>query len=248
MLVIPAIDIRGGRCVQLVQGDYDRERVFGDDPLAVAARWQAAGARRIHIVDLEGARDGVGSQHGVIGSIARHVDIPIQVGGGIRSVDDARSLLESGVDRVILGTAAIKEPDLISRLIDKFGAASIVLGIDARAGYVATDGWRETSSISALDLLSDMRGRGVERVVYTDIERDGMLTSPNFEATAGIAASGVAVIASGGVARREDLARLAAIDGVEAAIVGTAMYTGDIDLGPDEWDWSAGARTEGSAP
>lgn len=247
MEVIPAIDLRGGRCVRLVQGDYDREVVFDEDPMAVAARWQDSGARRIHLVDLEGARDGVASQHGIITAIAKHVDVPVQVGGGIRAFEDARSLLDAGIDRVILGTAAIKAPDLISQLIDTFGSSRIVVGIDARAGFVATDGWRETSSVSALDLIASMQDRGVERVVYTDIERDGTLTSPNFGEIARVGGTGVAVVASGGVARKEDLETLAGIDGVESVIVGTALYTGDIVLEAHDWTWSTSGRDEGSA-
>lgn len=248
MDVIPAIDLRGGRCVRLLQGDFDRETVFDDDPLAVAMRWQQAGARRIHIVDLDGARDGVASQRGIIGAIAQLVDVPLQVGGGIRSVQDARELLAGGVDRVIVGTAAVKNPELVSRLIEAFGAASIVVGVDARNGLVATDGWRETSSTPALDLVAEMRAIGVERIAYTDIDRDGTLTSPNIEAVSAIAGTGVNVIASGGVARREDLDRLARIAGVESVIVGRALYTGDIVLERQDWDWSSSARSEGSAP
>lgn len=248
MEVIPAIDLRGGRCVRLLQGDYERETVFDDDPLAVAQRWQQSGARRIHVVDLDGARDGVAGQRVVIGAIARAVDVPVQVGGGVRRVEDAAELLEAGVQRVIVGTAAVKEPDLVTRLIERFGAAAIVVGIDARNGLVATDGWRETSATSALDLIREMQARGVERIVYTDIERDGTLTSPNFAATAEVAAGGPRVIASGGVARRSDLDRLAGIQGVEGVIVGRALYTGDVVLGAQEWEWSSSVRSEGSAP
>ncbi len=237
MQVIPAIDLRGGRCVRLVQGDYDRETIFDDDPVAVARRWQATGAERIHIVDLDGARSGVASQRDVIAAIAAGVDVPLQVGGGIRRAEDASALLNAGVERVILGTAAIKNPELVSTLMNMYDAASIVVGIDARSGLVATDGWRETSETSALDLIADMRARGVERIVYTDIERDGTLSSPNFEELARVAATGVAIIASGGVAKREHLSRLTEIAGVESVIVGRALYTGDIELGPGEWEW-----------
>ncbi|CAN5753297.1 1-(5-phosphoribosyl)-5-[(5-phosphoribosylamino)methylideneamino]imidazole-4-carboxamide isomerase [soil metagenome] len=248
MQVIPAIDLRGGRCVRLLQGDFDRETVFDDDPVAVAARWQEAGAGRIHIVDLDGARDGVASQRAIIGSIARSVDVPLQVGGGIRSLADARELLDGGVERVIVGTAAIKDPDLVSQLIDECGADAILVGIDARSGLVATDGWTETSATTALDLISGMRSRGVERIVYTDIDRDGTLTSPNFDEIGRVAETGVAIVASGGVACRADLERLASIDGVESVIVGRALYTGDVILGHSEWEWNTSARSEGSAP
>lgn len=237
MQVIPAIDMRGGRCVRLIQGDYDRETVFDDDPVAVAKRWGDAGASRIHIVDLDGARSGVASQRDVIGTIASSVDVPLQVGGGIRSVDDARALLEAGIDRVIVGTAAIKEPELVSNLIRQFGSQAVIVGIDARGGLVATDGWRETSDTAALDLVREMAERGVERIVYTDIERDGTLSSPNFDEVRRVAAAGVSIIASGGVARRAHLDRLASIEGVESVIVGRALYTGDVVIEQGEWDW-----------
>jgi phosphoribosylformimino-5-aminoimidazole carboxamide ribotide isomerase len=243
MQVIPAIDLRAGRCVRLVQGDYDRETIFDEDPIAVALRWQSAGARRIHVVDLDGARSGNAAQHDLVIAIAEACKVPIQVGGGIRSFDDAGVLLEAGIDRVILGTAAVKDPELISTLITTFGAASVVAGIDARAGHVATDGWIETSAVPALELIDDMRARGIERVVYTDIERDGTLTEPNYAELARVAASGVRVIASGGVALPEHLDRIAEIDGVESVIVGRALYSGEIALERDEWDW----RVDGSA-
>lgn len=243
MQVIPAIDLRAGRCVRLIQGDYERETVFDEDPLAVALRWHKEGAQRIHVVDLDGAKSGVASQRDLITAIARASDVPIQVGGGIRSMSDAGALLDSGVDRVILGTAAVKDPDLVSALIASFGAAAIVVGIDAREGLVATDGWLETSATPALDLVTAMRTRGVERVVYTDIDRDGTLTSPNYAEVARVAATGIKVVASGGVARREHLDRLAGIDGVESVIVGRALYSGDIALAQDEWEWSMDGDT-----
>jgi phosphoribosylformimino-5-aminoimidazole carboxamide ribotide isomerase len=245
MLVIPAIDLRGGRCVRLVQGDYDRETVFDDDPVAVARRWQASGARLIHVVDLDGARSGVPSQRGIIAEIAGAVDVPVQVGGGVRKPEDVAELIERGVERVIVGTAAVRAPELVGELTGRFGAGRILVGIDARGGLVATDGWRETSDVAALDLIETMRANGVERIVYTDIERDGTLTSPNFEAIAEVASAGVAVIASGGVARREDLERLASIPGVEAAIVGRALYSGALTLDESDWIWTATETARG---
>lgn len=246
MQVIPAIDIRGGRCVRLVQGDYERETVFDDDPVAVARRWEAAGAGRIHIVDLDGARSGVGENRTLIGQIASAVEIPLQVGGGIRTAEDAAIVLSAGVERVIVGTAAIKAPALVDRLIEEHGPERIVVGIDARAGMVATDGWRETSTTTALDLVDDMQSRGVERVVYTDIERDGTFSAPNFHETARVAESGIAVIASGGVGARQHIEHLAGIAGVEAVIVGSALYTGAVTLGPGEWDWPSPPHAEGN--
>jgi phosphoribosylformimino-5-aminoimidazole carboxamide ribotide isomerase len=245
MLVIPAIDLRGGRCVRLYQGDYNRETVFDDDPVAVARRWQASGARLIHIVDLDGARTGVQSQREIIAEIARAVDVPVQVGGGVRTAGDVADLLERGVERVIIGTAAVKERELVAKLIARFGAGRIIVGIDARGGLVATDGWRETSVVAALDLIAAVRASGAERIVYTDIERDGTLTSPNFEAIADVAGTGAAVIASGGVARREHLDRLASIAGVEAVIVGRALYSGDLVLDGHEWVWASTEASRG---
>ena len=246
MLVIPAIDMRGGRCVRLVQGDYDRETVFDEDPVAVARRWQASGARHIHVVDLDGARSGLPSQHAIISELAAAIDVPVQVGGGIRTVEDAGALLERGVARVIIGTAAVKRPELVTKLIERFGATKVIIGIDALGGLAATDGWRETSEVAAVDLVREMGERGVERIVYTDIERDGTLTSPNFEALAGVVGIGPAVIASGGVARREHLERLAGIAGVEAVIVGRALYSGDLTLGEDDWIWPSTEITRGA--
>lgn len=236
MIVIPAIDLRGGRCVRLVQGDYDRETVFDDDPVAVARRWQAAGATWLHVVDLDGARDGLPRQRDTIAAIVEALGIPVQVGGGIRSAGHAAALLESGVQRIIIGTAAVTDPELVRELLAEWGASRIVIGIDARDGMVATQGWLETSSVQAHDLIVQMAEMGVERVVYTDIERDGMLSSPNFEAMAAATGLGVEIIASGGVSSVDDLRRLATIPGVEAVIVGRALYTGDVVLQPGDWD------------
>lgn len=238
MIVIPAIDLRGGRCVRLIQGDYNRETVFNDDPVEVARRWRDAGALRLHVVDLDGARDGVPRQRDTIAAIARELDIPVQVGGGVRSRRHAEDLFDVGVERVILGTAAVMNPELVIELIEAHGPQPVIVGVDARDGQVATQGWLKTSTLGALDLMRTMREHGVERAVYTDIGRDGTLTSPNFEAIAEAAALGIAVIASGGVCSRADLDTLAAIAGVEAAIVGKALYTGDVVLGSGEWTFA----------
>jgi phosphoribosylformimino-5-aminoimidazole carboxamide ribotide isomerase len=235
VIVIPAIDLRGGRCVRLLQGDYARETVFADDPLPVAQRWQAAGARALHVVDLDGARDGVPAQRDIISAIVAALSIPVQVGGGIRTAAHAAALLDGGVQRIVLGTAAIETPELVDALLAIYGPERIVVGVDARAGLVATRGWTATSSVQAETLVDDMRARGVRRIVYTDIERDGMLVAPNVAAIARIAQRGVAVIASGGIARQRHLAQLASIPGVEAAIVGRALYTGDIVLTGADW-------------
>lgn len=235
MIVVPAIDLRGGRCVRLLRGDYQQETVFSDDPLSVARGWQDAGARMLHVVDLDGALDGVPAQRYIIATIVEALDIPVQVGGGIRTREHALALLDAGVRRIVLGTAAIELPELVDELLGAVDPERIVVGVDARGGLVATRGWTETSTVLAEDLIADMRERGVRRVVYTDIDRDGTLESPNYESIARIGELGVAVVASGGVARREHLERLAAIPGVDEAIVGRALYTGDVSLQGPEW-------------
>ncbi|HYI16007.1 MAG TPA: 1-(5-phosphoribosyl)-5-[(5-phosphoribosylamino)methylideneamino]imidazole-4-carboxamide isomerase [Thermomicrobiales bacterium] len=235
LTIIPAIDLRGGRCVRLVQGDYDRETVFSDDPVEVARGWQAAGARMLHVVDLDGARDGVPAQRDVIRAIVAALDIPVQVGGGVRSVEHGTALFDAGVQRVVIGTAAIEQPELVDRLLAAYGPERVIIGVDARNGLVATRGWTETSDITAEALIAGMRERGIQRVVYTDIDRDGTLVSPNFDAIARIGTLGVAVVASGGVATRDHLQLLATIPGVDEAIVGRALYTGDVVLTGDEW-------------
>lgn len=235
MLVLPAIDLRGGLCVRLYQGDYNQETVFSDDPVSVAHSWQAAGAQMLHVVDLDGARDGLPVQRETIRDIVAALDIPVQVGGGIRTRDHALALLNDGVARIVLGTAAIEHPELVTALLAEAGPERIIVGVDARDGMVATRGWMTTSAVAAESLVSDMIARGVRRVVYTDISRDGTLDAPNIEASARIAALGVGVIASGGVSRREHLIALAATPGIEAAIVGRALYTEYLQLATDEW-------------
>ncbi|MFW6074880.1 MAG: 1-(5-phosphoribosyl)-5-[(5-phosphoribosylamino)methylideneamino]imidazole-4-carboxamide isomerase [Chloroflexota bacterium] len=246
MLVIPAIDIRGGKCVRLLRGDYDQETVYDDNPVAVARRWRDAGAQMIHIVDLDGARDGAPTQRDTIAEIVKAIDVPVQVGGGIRSGEHARFLIDLGVARIVVGTAAVEHPTLVHQLLEAHSAQQIVVGIDARNGYVATHGWLDTSSVLAVDLAREMMANGVRRFVYTDIDRDGTLTSPNFEAIRTLTAGGIPVIASGGVATLDHLRELAGIPGVEATIVGRALYTGDVMLHSDQWIVEgASAATEG---
>ena len=231
MEVIPAIDLRGGRCVRLYQGDYDRETVFSDDPMEVARRWVGLGARRLHVIDLDGAKSGEQPNAEAAYRIAGEAGVPVQLGGGIRSVESARQAIERGIDRVLLGTAAIEEPDLLRKLVDELGPERVVVTVDARDGKVALKGWTETSEVVAEQLIRDMRVAGVSRYLYTDISRDGTLTEPNFDALDGLTTiSGVKIIAAGGVSSVEHLLRLSEI-GVESAVVGTAIYTGDIDLG-----------------
>ena len=238
MIVIPAIDLRGGRCVRLMQGDFARETVYGDDPVQMALRWQAAGATMLHVVDLDGAKAGYPAQAAIVSAIARALTIPTELGGGLRSLDHLAAAFAGGVARAVLGTAAIEDRDLLTAALDRWGAERIVLGLDAREGMVATRGWIETTAVRATELARELAALGVRHVVYTDIGRDGTLHEPNYAALRELAeASGLAVIASGGVARREQLAALAAVPGVEAAIVGRALYTGDVALGPGEWEY-----------
>ena len=230
MEVIPAIDLKGGRCVRLVQGDFQRETVFSADPLAVAMDWQDQGAPRLHLVDLDGAAAGTPANLPVIAAIAAKLSIPVQVGGGLRDRDTADRLIDSGVQRVVIGTAAIENPDLVANLCRDYGGDRVIVAVDAREGRVAIKGWTESSQVTALDLARRMADLGVPRLLYTDIARDGTLTSPNFAATAELAAqTGLAVQASGGVSTLEHIKELAQT-GVEGAIVGTALYRGTLDL------------------
>ena len=230
MELIPAIDLRDGRCVRLVQGDFDRATVYGDDPPAIARRWQAAGASRIHVVDLDGAKEGGPRQLAVVGEIVRAVGVPTQLGGGMRSVEDIEAALAVGVDRVIVGTKAIEDPGFVDAALARFGER-VGIGIDARDGRVAVRGWVDVSDVDALGLARTVASRGVRTIVYTDISRDGMLIGPNIEAMRRMvqAVPGVAVIASGGVSSLNDVLALAKT-GAVGVIVGKAIYTGNVDL------------------
>jgi phosphoribosylformimino-5-aminoimidazole carboxamide ribotide isomerase len=229
MEIIPAIDIKDGRCVRLYQGDYDRVTVFDKDPIAVAQRWAELGARRLHVVDLDGAKAGRPLNAQIVFGIVRAVGIPVELGGGLRDQTSVDAALNLGVDRAILGTAAICQPELITNLVTQYGGR-IAVGVDARHGWVAAHGWLETSQIQAIDLVRRMGQIGVQHVIYTDIIRDGTLRGPNFQALAELVAlGGPSVIASGGVGSIDDLLRLARL-GAAGAIVGQALYTGAIDL------------------
>lgn len=229
MLVIPSIDIRGGKCVRLTQGDYARETIYDDDPVAVARRWQDEGASLIHVVDLDGAKAGAPVNLDVVERVVSGVDVPVQLGGGLRQWEDIARALGAGVARVVLGTAALEDRDLLQKAIAELGER-LVVGIDARDGKVATRGWRETSTVTATELARDVEGLGVQRLVFTDIARDGTLSEPNYASlSAMMGAVRIPVIASGGVARLEHIGRLAAL-GVEGAIVGRALYTGNLRL------------------
>jgi phosphoribosylformimino-5-aminoimidazole carboxamide ribotide isomerase len=229
MEIIPAIDLRNGKCVRLYQGDYEKETVFSDDPVSVALRWQSEGAKRLHLVDLDGAARGELCNLDAIEKIATAVEIPVQVGGGVRSLETIEQLLELGVGRAILGTVAVEDPGLAEEACQRFGD-QIIIGIDARDGRVATRGWLQQSKVTAGELAARMVGLGARRFIYTDISRDGTLTSPNFEAVAEFLSQvSVPVIAAGGISSVEHLPRLAAL-GAEGAIVGRAIYTGDVKL------------------
>lgn len=229
MEVIPAIDLKGGKCVRLYQGDYRQETVFSDDPLGMALHWSSSGASRLHLIDLDGAAKGEPRHWLVIAEIAKAINIPVQVGGGIRRMETIERLLGSGVDRVILGTAAIEDPELIKEACHRFGEA-IVVGVDARDGYVATHGWKRKTRFTAIELIQGMTLLGTKRFIYTDISRDGTLSQPNFEVIAElISTTKLPIIASGGIASISHLVRLKQL-GAEGAIIGRALYTGDIRL------------------
>ncbi|MFD1957054.1 1-(5-phosphoribosyl)-5-[(5-phosphoribosylamino)methylideneamino]imidazole-4-carboxamide isomerase [Paenibacillus thailandensis] len=230
--IYPAIDIRGGKAVRLIQGDYNQETVYNDSPVAAARDWEAAGAAWIHLVDLDGAKEGRPVNAELIGDIARTVNVPVQVGGGLRTMEDVEKLADLGVSRVILGTAAIEDQEFVKRVLARYGD-KVAIGIDARDGYVATRGWLETSEVKAEELAVKLAAQGARTFIFTDISRDGMMKGPNTEAIVSLArVSGSHVIASGGVSVMDDLVKLAKhrADGVAGAIVGKALYTGSINL------------------
>ncbi len=229
MEIIPAIDLKDGACVRLYQGDFEQATVYGTDPAEMARRWVAQGATRLHLVDLDGARAGEPRNTAAVRAIVDAVAVPVQLGGGLRSEEAVTAALATGVQRVILGTAAVRDPVLVERCLARFGAA-IIVGVDARDGMVATAGWLDQEQVAVTDLVQRMAAAGVQRIIYTDISRDGTLTEPNVAATAALVQpGGPAIIASGGIARTEHLLRLRST-GVEGAIVGRALYTGAIDL------------------
>ncbi|OUL23476.1 1-(5-phosphoribosyl)-5-[(5-phosphoribosylamino)methylideneamino]imidazole-4-carboxamide isomerase [Nostoc sp. RF31YmG] len=232
MDVIPAIDLLEGRCVRLYQGDYERSQVFSENPADVAKQWVDQGAARLHVVDLDGAKAGKVVNLRAIEAIAQAVSVPIQVGGGLRDKASVKQVLNIGVQRAILGTIAVEQPQLVQQLCQEF-PEQIVIGIDARNGLVATRGWLETSEVLATQLAVQMQELGAAAIIYTDIHRDGTLAGPNLEALRELAATiSIPVIASGGVSSVTDLLSLLALEpqGVTSVIVGRALYTGDIDL------------------
>lgn len=224
MQLYPAIDMKGGKCVRLTQGLFDNVKVYGDNPCDMAKLWVSKGATFLHIVDLDGALAGYSVNESVIQDIVRSVDVPIQLGGGIRSREAVKYMLDLGVSRVIIGTKAAREPEFMGRLVEEFGAERIVAGVDAKDGMVAVEGWEKVSTLKAMELCRIMKGYGVRHVVYTDISRDGMLTGPNVAATRELTTeTEMDIIASGGVSSMEDLQALYD-QNIKGAIIGKALY------------------------
>ena len=230
MDIIPAVDVKDGKCVRLYQGDYDKETVFSTDPVSVAVGWQEMGAERIHVVDLDGASSGSQLNFQVIERMISCLTIPVQVGGGIRTESNVLTMMDIGVNRVVLGTIAVENKELVRSIVDRFGTESIIVGIDVRDDLVSIKGWKESTVVTSFDLMKDMYSIGVRRFVYTDISRDGTLMEPNFQSIKQIVnRSDANIIASGGVYSLGHIEQLAGL-GVEGVIIGKALYTGDINL------------------
>jgi phosphoribosylformimino-5-aminoimidazole carboxamide ribotide isomerase len=227
--IIPAIDLKAGQCVRLYQGDFGMSTVYSLDPLAVAINWQTEGAKRLHVVDLDGASSGKPRNYDLVGSIVQRLSIPVQVGGGIRELEVARQLMDIGVDRIVLGTTAIQNIDMVKYLCSEYDPNRIIVALDARNGFIAINGWKEETSISVRELIDQMLDVGVVRFLYTDILRDGTLTEPNFPAIMDLVSTKYHIVASGGISEIAHLGHLLRI-GVEGAVIGKALYTGGIDL------------------
>jgi len=232
MIIFPAIDLRGGKCVRLFKGDFSRETIFSDNPSAVAVKWEEMGAQYLHVVDLDGALQGETKNREAIRSILGAVHIPMELGGGLRSLESIERALTGGIQRVILGSAAVENPSLVQEACHRFGDR-IVVAIDARDGIVATQGWESSGNVSALDFAKQMADYGVKTVIYTDISRDGTLSGLNLEGAIELSkVSGLRVVASGGVRSLEDIRAVKAheTDGIEGVIVGQAIYSGRLGL------------------
>ena len=230
MRLYPAIDIKNGQCVRLRQGVFDDTTVYANEPYEVAKEFEADGAKFLHIVDLDGALRGTGANDAALKKIVENVSIPVEIGGGIRTMEDIEHRLSLGVSRVILGTKAVESPDFVKEAVAKFGADKIVVGIDAKDGKVAIKGWETISDADAVTLALSMKELGVKTIIYTDISKDGMLCGPNFAQTARmVEVTGMDIVASGGVSCMEDLIQLESI-GVEGAILGKAIYEKRVDL------------------
>ena len=230
MELIPAIDLIDGKCVRLYQGDYSKETVYSDDPVEVALRWESMGASRIHIVDLDGARSGNPDNLNVVKRIVRSVQVPVQMGGGVRSLDSARRIIDAGVQRVILGTVAVRDPEIVQSACAKLGSEAVVVAVDSKDGQVAVSGWTSGSDMKATELIASMMEAGVRTFLCTDISRDGTLSGPNYGLMRDLVkVAGNGVIAAGGIASVKHLRGLEDV-GVGGAVIGRALYTGDIDL------------------
>ena len=230
MDIIPAIDIRAGRCVRLLQGDYSKETIFADNPMEMAIKWEGEGAEYLHIIDLDGAKEGSAVNIEVISKICADSAARIQVGGGIRDYETAARYMEAGVSRVIMGTSAVDRTDELERILESLGAESLIVSVDARRGIVALDGWTRESRMTVETVVKNIEALGVERCMYTDILKDGTLSEPNYAAGESVVASTkMKIMAAGGIAALSQLKRMSTV-GVEATIVGRALYTGDIRL------------------
>ncbi|MBL4868988.1 MAG: 1-(5-phosphoribosyl)-5-[(5-phosphoribosylamino)methylideneamino]imidazole-4-carboxamide isomerase [Pseudomonadales bacterium] len=233
MLIIPAIDLKDGKCVRLRQGRMEESTVFSDDPVSMAAHWVEKGARRLHLVDLNGAFEGKPINGGIVKSIAAaHPNLPIQIGGGIRDIETIKTYIDAGVSYVIIGTKAVKEPDFVKQACDAF-PGHIIVGLDAKDGWVATDGWAEVSNVQVIDMAKQFEKAGVESIVYTDISRDGMMQGVNVEATVKLAeAVNIPIIASGGITNIDDVKALcdSGCKGIAGAITGRAIYEGTLEV------------------
>ena len=233
MLLIPAIDLKKGFCVRLLQGESDKETVYSNDPAAMAVKFEKTGAKRLHLVDLDGAFKGVGDNISSIRSILKNVSIPVQIGGGLRTEEDIDRMLALGVSAVIVGTMAVKHPDVLEKLLKKYTDEQIILGIDARNRKVSIEGWKESTEIQDVKFALRWKNSGIKRVVFTDISRDGMLSGPNLAALREMAEhTGLKIVASGGISSMDDLEQLKTLEpnGVDQAISGKAIYEGKIDL------------------
>jgi len=232
MLIIPAIDLIGGKCVRLLKGDYAAQTTYAEDPVGQALKFQEAGFRRLHIVDLEGAKDGLGRNREAIRKIVESVEIPIQVGGGIRASEDVEQLLGWGVCYLILGTVALKQPETVAGWVKRWGGEPLIVSLDLRGGRLQSEGWLEESPVSLEEMTSRLSAWGVSQVICTDIERDGTLDHPNYDTYSkllALLASGTTLIAAGGVCSIGQIEKLKHV-GVEAAIVGKAIYEGQVTL------------------
>ena len=232
MMIFPAIDLRGGHCVRLYKGDFSKEEIFSDHPGEMAKKWEGMGAEFLHVVDLDGARGGQSENLTAIREILSSVQIPIELGGGIRTMEQIESILALGVRRVILGSAAVESPELVQEAVEKYGER-VVVGIDARDGIVAVKGWEESGGIDAVEFAKQMAAFGIRTVIHTDISRDGTLSGVNADASVALAkASGLSVVVSGGVSSMEDIktVKMHEKDGLVGVIAGKAIYTGALDL------------------